>query len=100
MLKEQHSVGLTQERCGRIDLQRSSSLRRDLEQLLLKRLTLDFWSRRSFQVLGKCPFMACHGWVGVHAAQVRPTQEEQCDQILPCPAWRVKAVRFLAADGL
>lgn len=29
------------------------------------------------------------------ACGVRPTQEEQCDQILPCPAWRVKAAKKL-----
>mmetsp|Transcript_26373 Transcript_26373/g.43023 ORF Transcript_26373/g.43023 Transcript_26373/m.43023 type:complete len:399 (+) Transcript_26373:2-1198(+) len=33
------------------------------------------------------------------ACGVRPAQEEQCDQILPCPAWRVKAAKKLLTCG-
>ena len=29
------------------------------------------------------------------ACGVKPAQEERCSQILPCPAWRVNAVKYL-----
>lgn len=98
----------SQERCGRIDLQRSSSMRRDLEHLRFverfdsctltrqKNLSILAYFQPFQKLTRSLHFMACHGCGPRRHAQVRPTQEEQCDQILPCPAWRVKAAKFLA----
>ena len=98
----------SQERCGRIDLQRSSSMRRDLEHLRFverfdsctltrqKKLSILAYFQPFQKLTRSLHFMACHGCGPRRHAQVRPTQEEQCDQILPCPAWRVKAAKLLA----